>query len=98
MNVERLAAAPAPPRGVDVKILLGYQEGLDIEALTRKCLRACASAKAESVSDMRQLLEAKAGPMGRDVTGQLGLMICALNARHGERECYILIEHRADPT
>lgn len=96
--VRHVSSLPAGgPRGVDVQRNLGDLTTLDQPVLDRRFLRACQSAKAESVGDVKQLLEAKADPSARDVTDQLGLMVCALNVRHGERKCRILMEHRADP-
>lgn len=91
-----LPRGPVPPSS-------GQQRGsgelrhLGAEDLNRKLLRACASARAESVSSMEDLLAAGADANARDVTCQTPLMISALNVRHSERKCRLLIENRADP-
>mmetsp|Transcript_128668 Transcript_128668/g.274639 ORF Transcript_128668/g.274639 Transcript_128668/m.274639 type:complete len:727 (-) Transcript_128668:98-2278(-) len=84
------AAAPARKGSVD------EFAGLDQEALSRKLLRACASARIESTTAMQELLAHRADPNIRDVTGQTPLMIAALNVRHSERKCRLLIENSAD--
>lgn len=66
------------------------------QALTRKLLRACASARKESYDEMFVLLSAGADPNGRDVTGQFALMISALNDGGGERKCRLLVGMGAD--
>jgi len=64
--------------------------------LDRKLLRACASARGESVSCMEELLTAGADANTRDIIGQTPLMISALNSRQAERKCRVLMEHRAN--
>lgn len=95
--VKRLVAAHQPVAAVEVRRDLGDLKALEASVLEKRFLRACASAKAESVGDVEQLLEAGANPNARDVTDQLALMVCSLNVRHGERKCRILVEHKADP-
>jgi len=68
----------------------------DLE-LNRKLLRACASARGESISCMKELLIAGADANSRDIIGQTPLMIAALNSRQAERKCRLLMEHRANP-
>lgn len=68
---------------------------LEGAALDKKLLRMCASARVDSVNEIAQLLEAGANPNTRDVTGQTTLMIAALNVRHSERKCRLLIEANA---
>merc|ERR1712060_810948 len=83
--------------GSEARRSVGDVSKLEVVALNRKMLRACASAKVESVDDMEHLLEARADPDARDVTGQTALMISALNVRHSERKCRVLIFYGADP-
>eukprot|EP00441_Pelagodinium_beii_P040982 CAMPEP_0197630306 /NCGR_PEP_ID=MMETSP1338-20131121/7836_1 /TAXON_ID=43686 ORGANISM="Pelagodinium beii, Strain RCC1491" /NCGR_SAMPLE_ID=MMETSP1338 /ASSEMBLY_ACC=CAM_ASM_000754 /LENGTH=917 /DNA_ID=CAMNT_0043201497 /DNA_START=55 /DNA_END=2808 /DNA_ORIENTATION=+ len=68
----------------------------DVAKVSRKMLRACASARVESVQDVLDALEAGAEVNARDVTGQTAIMISALNVRGSERKCRLLIEHGAD--
>eukprot|EP00928_Gymnodinium_smaydae_P046244 TRINITY_DN30806_c0_g1_i1.p1 TRINITY_DN30806_c0_g1~~TRINITY_DN30806_c0_g1_i1.p1 ORF type:complete len:740 (-),score=151.82 TRINITY_DN30806_c0_g1_i1:176-2395(-) len=72
-------------------------EDLEPEVRDKKLMRACASACVESVDDISLLLDARADPNGRDVTGQSALMVSALNVRHGEKKCRMLIARGADP-
>jgi len=72
------------------------EQQLAAPELARKLLRACASARAESVQVVQELLAAGADANARDITGQRPLMVAALNARHSERKCRLLIESRAD--
>jgi len=65
---------------------------LDGPTLDKKLLRMCASARIDSVNEIDQLLEAGANPNIRDVTGQTTVMIAALNVRHSERKCRLLIQ------
>eukprot|EP00933_Yihiella_yeosuensis_P040307 TRINITY_DN34587_c0_g1_i1.p1 TRINITY_DN34587_c0_g1~~TRINITY_DN34587_c0_g1_i1.p1 ORF type:complete len:895 (-),score=189.20 TRINITY_DN34587_c0_g1_i1:54-2738(-) len=100
------SAAPANVEGLEAEVGLVVEEAGDSDRtgisaeekaqLSRKLLRACASARAESVEVLRELLEAGAEANARDVTGQTALMVAALNVRHAERKCRHLIEHRAD--
>jgi len=67
-------------------------------ALSRKLLRACASATVESPLRMEELLSSRADPNACDVTGQTALMVSALCVRDSEKKCRVLIDHGADPT
>eukprot|EP00931_Biecheleriopsis_adriatica_P115959 TRINITY_DN91694_c0_g1_i1.p1 TRINITY_DN91694_c0_g1~~TRINITY_DN91694_c0_g1_i1.p1 ORF type:complete len:902 (+),score=202.58 TRINITY_DN91694_c0_g1_i1:91-2796(+) len=68
----------------------------DQSRLSRRLLRACASARAESVQEVLDALEEGADANARDVTGQRAIMVSALNVRGAERKCKWLIEHKAD--
>lgn len=96
--VDVVLVVAGPRRGQDRPKTLGNLSDMEEATLNRKLLRACASAKVESVDDMEQLLEAGANPSARDVTGQAALMVCALNVRHSERKCRVLMYAEADPT
>lgn len=73
------------------------RRGLEaVTALNKRLLRACQSARAESVEAVRQALAGGADANARDVTGMSALMISALNVRHAERKCRHLIEAGAD--
>eukprot|EP00746_Dinoflagellata_sp_MGD_P167692 gnl/MRDRNA2_/MRDRNA2_98530_c0_seq1.p1 gnl/MRDRNA2_/MRDRNA2_98530_c0~~gnl/MRDRNA2_/MRDRNA2_98530_c0_seq1.p1 ORF type:complete len:384 (+),score=72.36 gnl/MRDRNA2_/MRDRNA2_98530_c0_seq1:75-1226(+) len=63
---------------------------------TRKLLRICGSSKLEWVEEMLSLLENRADPNGRDVTGQTALMAAALQSKNSEEKCRLLIQHGAD--
>mmetsp|Transcript_60398 Transcript_60398/g.143975 ORF Transcript_60398/g.143975 Transcript_60398/m.143975 type:complete len:336 (-) Transcript_60398:124-1131(-) len=80
------------PRGVSEEL-----RNLAPEVLTKRCLRACASALTTSPETMESLLAAKADPNGIDVTGQRALMVAALNDRHSEKKVRLLLSNRADP-
>lgn len=64
--------------------------------LSKKLLRACASARSESTEDVRKLLGQGANPNALDITSYSALMVAALNGRNSEHKCRLLIEHRAD--
>lgn len=70
--------------------------GLSAEELARKLCRACASSRPDATGQMAELLAAGAEPNTRDAFGLTPLMISALNERHAERKCKLLIERRAD--
>merc|ERR1711865_462894 len=57
---------------------------------------SCASAKKDSVLDIDRLLFQNADPNAIDCNGQSALMISALNYRHGEDKCRLLVDHCAD--
>jgi len=103
-NVKRVAAAgdrPAQPRGpagaaAADPVLADTLASLGPTELGKKLLRACASACVESPKTVATLLRARADTEARDVAGQTALMVSALNIRHGERKCRLLLEHRAD--
>mmetsp|Transcript_88268 Transcript_88268/g.175414 ORF Transcript_88268/g.175414 Transcript_88268/m.175414 type:complete len:662 (+) Transcript_88268:70-2055(+) len=91
-------AATSPQKG-DASDFRQHANGgsLANSELNRKLLRACASARGESVPCMEDLLTAGADANSRDIIGQTPLMISALNSRQAERKCRLLIEHRANP-
>jgi len=88
----------APPsRGCDSRKVVVDSSGLEIGDLNKKLLRACASARVDSVNEIEQLLLAGADANAKDVTGQKALMVSALNVRQAEKKSRLLVQHRADP-
>merc|ERR1712203_192606 len=77
-----LAVPGSMPAGRSQRKSSSNLAGLDPDELDRKLFRACASARVESVDSMEELLVAGANPNGFDLTGQLPLIIAALNVRH----------------
>jgi len=94
---EKGSGAPTDANGKPIPKIPPELLELEPEVLDRRLLRQCASARAESVESMADLLNASANPNCRDVTEQTPLMIAALNDRHGEKKCKLLIDRRADP-
>jgi len=72
--------------------------GLGAASLKICLLRACASCRVDSAADVVRILDLRADPNIRDVTGHRALMIAALNPRNSEQKCRLLIQHYADPT
>mmetsp|Transcript_44417 Transcript_44417/g.96547 ORF Transcript_44417/g.96547 Transcript_44417/m.96547 type:complete len:740 (+) Transcript_44417:198-2417(+) len=92
-GVEKIRAVSGAAAGSTAKA--NGTNGQEVK-LEKKLLRACASARVESVADMQTLLAARADSNARDVTGQTPLVISSLNSRNSERKCRLLLEHRAD--
>mmetsp|Transcript_103024 Transcript_103024/g.332023 ORF Transcript_103024/g.332023 Transcript_103024/m.332023 type:complete len:688 (-) Transcript_103024:83-2146(-) len=88
------ATSSAPPKRSEEEEAAAVAK--EQEQLNKRLLRACASVRLEALESMRELLLARAEPNLVDVTGQTPIMISALNVRHSERKCKLLIEHRAD--
>lgn len=87
-DVVRLSQAPS----ASSSSRLGELSSCGGPTLDKRLLRACASARVTSVDEMQLLMQAGANPNCRDVTGQTTIMIAALNVRHSERKCRLLIE------
>ncbi|CAK0808762.1 unnamed protein product, partial [Prorocentrum cordatum] len=96
-NLASPAFGPAAAPAVAAAAVAAELQGLEAVTLGRKLQRACASARVESSEVMQDLLRAGASANVPDeATGQLPLQVCALNVRHAERKCRLLVEHRAD--
>lgn len=92
-----LGPAAAPAVAAAASAAAAELQDLEADVLHRRLLRACASARVESFEVMQDLLVAGASANAPDeATDQLPLQVCALNVRHAERKCRLLVEHRAD--